>query len=146
MVAGGQPISTKPTIVDEKLWRFRLELIKEEVRELEEALETGDLIEVGDAFADIRYVLGGAEHTFGFADIMPTLFAEVHRSNMTKYCTTVEEAKDTVGKYLNDGIGVHYEKVGDVYVIYRNEDNKVLKSINYSPANLREFIHDKETV
>lgn len=61
---------------------LRLELLKEELLELEEALEAGDVVETADALADLAYVLVGAAITWGI-DIA-SVFDEVHRSNMTK--------------------------------------------------------------
>lgn len=82
-------ISTKPTTrpfaSDEEnkaLHELRLALIAEEMRELKEALETDDLVEVADAVADLLYVVVGAGLCYGIP--MEEVFAEVHRSNMTR--------------------------------------------------------------
>jgi predicted HAD superfamily Cof-like phosphohydrolase len=67
-------------------------------------------------------------------------FKEVHRSNMSKGCNTEREALDTINSYLVKGITTHHELINGTYVIYRAEDKKVMKSINYSPAELAPFI------
>ena len=43
---------------------LRIDLIREELNELEEACDKGTLVDVADA-ADILYVTYGAGHTFG---------------------------------------------------------------------------------
>lgn len=61
------------------------------------------------------------------------IFLEVHKSNMSKFCKTLKEAKDSVKEY-NDKEGddfSYYKKVGKYYVILRTSDNKVLKGLNY---------------
>jgi predicted HAD superfamily Cof-like phosphohydrolase len=62
--------------------QFRVQLLEEEVAELAEALQAGDLIETIDALCDILYVTYGAAVEAG-VDLEP-FFAEVHRSNMAK--------------------------------------------------------------
>ena len=36
-----------------------------------------------------------------------------------------------------------YKQVGDKWVVYRMSDNKVLKSINYSPVELKKMINNE---
>ncbi len=62
--------------------KLRLKLIREEVRELRDALAEGDRVAVADALADIAYVVVGSAVTWGIP--LAEVFAEVHRSNMTK--------------------------------------------------------------
>jgi predicted HAD superfamily Cof-like phosphohydrolase len=71
-----------PTLPPPETARMRLRLIREETEELAEALEEGDLVAVADAIADLLYVTVGTAVTCGI-DLRP-VFAEVHRSNMTK--------------------------------------------------------------
>ncbi len=78
----GLPVSDTPTLATPELRKLRVKLLREEVDELEEALEKGDLVEVCDTLADIKYVLDGAALTFGI-DLVGC-FIEVHKSNMTK--------------------------------------------------------------
>jgi predicted HAD superfamily Cof-like phosphohydrolase len=64
-------------------------------------------------------------------------FQAIHDNNMTKFCTTQEEAEQTVQKYTEAGrVGVHAVKKNNKYVI-RDAGGKVLKSINYKPVVLR---------
>jgi predicted HAD superfamily Cof-like phosphohydrolase len=134
------PILPEPQIPDSKRCALRVSLIAEELKELEEGIKNQDIVEVADALCDIQYVLSGAILEFGLADKFKTLFEEVQRSNMSKACVTVAEAEQTVFHYQNQGVDCHFEKEGDLYLVYRKEDRKTLKSIYYSPADLKGII------
>jgi predicted HAD superfamily Cof-like phosphohydrolase len=102
-------VNDHPTLdVPDAVKAIRCALIEEEAAEFRAALEEGDLVAVADAVADLLYVVYGAALTFGIP--AAEVFAEVHRSNMTK-----------LGE---DGLP-----------IYR-EDGKVLKGPHYSPPDL----------
>ena len=58
------------------------ELIKEELSELQEAIDNRDIKEVADALTDILYVTYGAGHAFGID--LDKCFREVQNSNMSK--------------------------------------------------------------
>lgn len=131
------PILPEPQIPDAKRCQLRVSLISEELKELEEGIHNGDIVEVADALCDIQYVLSGAILEFGLADKFKELFDEVQRSNMSKACQTAEEAEKTVEHYESQGVDCFYEKEGDLYLVFRKEDRKTLKSVNYSPADLK---------
>jgi len=80
----GQPHHETPQLgvfeSDAKLVKFRLSLITEELRELEEAMTQHDLVEAVDALGDILYVVYGAGSAFGVN--LDKAFDLVHRSNM----------------------------------------------------------------
>lgn len=135
------PILDKPTIPGENRCKLRVALIAEELKELEVAILEKDIVQVADALCDIQYVLSGAILEFGLGEKFKTLFDEVQRSNMSKACTSEEEAKATVEHYRKkDGTNCYYVQEGDKWLVYRKEDNKTLKSINYSPADLEKII------
>lgn len=131
------PVLDSPTIPSQDRCKLRVDLLTEEVKELQEAIEAKDIVEIADALCDIQYVLSGAVLEFGLGEKFKTLFEEVQRSNMSKACSNIEEAEKTVRSYLKKGIATFYEQVGDYYIVYRKSDRKILKSINYSPANLK---------
>ena len=137
------PILEKPTIPDEKRCQLRVSLIAEELKELEEAIADKDIVEIADALCDIQYVLSGAVLEFGLADKFSTLFDEVQRSNMSKACKTIEEAEETVKYYSEErNTPCFYEERDGLYLVYRTEDRKTLKSVKYSPANLKAILGD----
>ena len=108
----GQEVKTKPSFGTDKINKLRLDLIKEELSELTEAMNNKDLLEVADALTDILYVTYGAGHAFGIN--LDKCFDEVQNSNMSKL--------DTNGK-----------------PIY-NEFGKVMKGPNYFKPNLEKFL------
>lgn len=132
------PILETPQIPAADRCKLRVSLIAEELRELQEAIDNQDLVEVADALCDIQYVLSGAVLEFGLGDKFVDLFNEVQRSNMSKACNTYEEAEATVAHYARkDGTEAKIVKDGEKFLVYRIVDNKVLKSVKYSPADLR---------
>lgn len=100
---GGLTLDT-PAMPDFPTRSLRLALIREELAELEEAIDAEDIVQIADALGDLLYVVYGAALAFG-VDLEP-VFAEIHRSNMTK-------------------------RGGPV-----REDGKVLKPTTYSPPDL----------
>lgn len=134
------PILDTPQIPSKDRCDLRVSLLQEELNELKEAIANNDLVEVADALCDLQYVLSGAVLEFGLGEKFVELFDEVQRSNMSKACSTEEEALATVKNYQDKGIEVYYKKSGEKYNVYRTEDNKVLKNINYSAAQLASII------
>ena len=109
----GQEVKDKPSFSTDKINKLRLDLIKEELSELTEAMNNKDLLEVADALTDILYVTYGAGHAFGIN--LDKCFEEVQNSNMSKL--------DDNGK-----------------PIY-NEHGKVMKGPNYFKPDLTKFIN-----
>jgi predicted HAD superfamily Cof-like phosphohydrolase len=56
----GQEVKSKPSFSTDKINKLRIDLIKEELDELKEAMDNNDLLEVADALTDILYVTYGA--------------------------------------------------------------------------------------
>ena len=109
----GQDVKNKPSFSSEKINKLRIDLIKEELDELTEAMKNKDLLEVADALTDILYVTYGAGHAFGIN--LDKCFDEVQNSNMSKL--------DENGK-----------------PIY-NEFGKVMKGPNYYKPDLSKFVN-----
>ena len=109
----GQEVKTKPSFSTDKINKLRLDLIKEELEELTEAMNNKDLLEVADALTDILYVTYGAGHAFGIN--LDKCFDEVQNSNMSKL--------DENGK-----------------PIY-NDSGKVMKGPNYFKPDLSKFVN-----
>jgi len=108
----GQEVKTKPSFSTDKINKLRLDLIKEELSELTEAMNNKDLLEVADALTDILYVTYGAGHALGIN--LDKCFQEVQNSNMSKL--------DENGK-----------------PIY-NEHGKVMKGPKYFKPDLSKFV------
>jgi predicted HAD superfamily Cof-like phosphohydrolase len=108
----GQMVRTQPQFPDDKTMKLRLDLIKEELSELEEAMKTKNLKEVADALTDILYVTYGAGYAYGID--LDQCFKEVQRANMSK-----------LGK---DGKPIY------------NDQGKVMKGPNYTKPDLSKFV------
>ena len=108
----GQEVRSKASFPNDKIINLRLDLIREELLELEEAIEKKDIKEVADALTDILYVTYGAGHAFGIN--LDKCFEEVQNSNMSKLGA--------------DGKPIY------------NEHRKVMKGPSYFKPNLNKFV------
>jgi predicted HAD superfamily Cof-like phosphohydrolase len=135
------PIQPLPIIPDESRCKLRVALIAEELKEFEVAILEKDIVGVADALADIQYVLSGAILEFGLGEKFKNLFEEVQRSNMSKACDSEQDAQRTVEFYKKkDGTECYYHEEAGKWLVYRQSDNKTIKGINYSPADLEPIL------
>ena len=109
----GQEVKDKPSLSSDKINKLRIDLIKEELEELIEAMNNKDLLEVADALTDILYVTYGAGQAFGID--LDKCFEEVQNSNMSK--------------------------LGDNGKPIYNESGKVMKGPNYFKPDLSKFVN-----
>ena len=109
----GQEVKDKPSFSSDKINKLRIDLIKEELEELTEAMKNKDLLEVADALTDILYVTYGAGHAFGIN--LDKCFDEVQNSNMSKLD----------------------ENGNPIY----NDSGKVMKGPNYFKPDLSKFVN-----
>ena len=131
------PVLDEPTIPSAARCALRISLLAEELDELRAAIAERDLVEIADALCDLQYVLSGAVLEFGLGDRFRALFDEVQRSNMSKTCATPALAAATQAHYRErDGVASTVREVNGVYLVLREPDHKVLKSVAYSPADL----------
>ncbi len=84
-----------------------------------------------DGCVDLRYMLGNMIHFSGGIKEYEEYFKLITKSNFSKFCTSEEEAIESVNAYKSKGVETYYKKVNDYFVVYRSEDHKILKSINY---------------
>ena len=94
----GQEVKNKPSFSTDKINKLRLDLIKEELSELTDAMKNKDLLEVADALTDILYVTYGAGHAFGIN--LDKCFEEVQNSNMSKLGKDGKPIYNEKGKVL----------------------------------------------
>jgi predicted HAD superfamily Cof-like phosphohydrolase len=139
----GKPNNYTPVIPDEKEWMFVYNFILEELEEYKHACETGDIVEVLDALCDITYVsLGNGAMLHGLKDKVWPAYQEVQASNLSKACTSEEEAQETVRvRSAEQKEPCHYEQVGKYFIVYRTRDRKVMKNLNYFRPDLTQFLN-----
>lgn len=137
----GKPNNYNPVIPDEKEWMFVYNFILEELEEYKHACETNNIVEVLDALCDITYVsLGNGAMLHGIKDKVWPAYQEVQASNLSKACSSEEEAQETVRvRSAEQKEPCHYEQVGRYYIVYRTRDRKVMKNINYFRPDLTQF-------
>lgn len=136
------PVLETPQIPSKERCDLRINLMQEELNEIKEAIENNDFVEISDGLCDLMYVLVGSILEFGLKEKFNDLFDEVQRSNMSKACKSQQEALETLSHYKQkDGTEGRYEEVNGKYIVYRSTDNKVLKSVGYSPASLEDIIN-----
>jgi predicted HAD superfamily Cof-like phosphohydrolase len=138
----GKPNNYTPNIPEEKEWMFVYNFILEELEEYKHACETGNIVEVLDALCDITYVsLGNGAMLHGLKDKVWPAYQEVQASNLSKACSSEEDAQATVeARSKEQGEACHYEKIGSHYIVYRTRDRKVMKNINYFRPDLTQFL------
>lgn len=73
-----------PTLINERDYTLRYNLIKEENDEYLDACEKGDIVEIADALGDQLYILFGTMLKHGLHHKMEEVFDEIQRSNMSK--------------------------------------------------------------
>jgi predicted HAD superfamily Cof-like phosphohydrolase len=139
----GKPNNYNPVIPNEKEWMFVYNFILEELEEYKHACETGNIVEVLDALCDITYVsLGNGAMLHGLKNKVWPAYQEVQASNLSKACSSKEEAQETVRvRSQEQKEPCHYEKVGEYYIVYRSSDRKVMKNINYFRPDLSKFFN-----
>ena len=94
----GQEVKMKPSFSSVKINKLRIDLIKEELDELQDAMKNNDLLEVADALTDILYVTYGAGHAFGID--LDKCFEEVQNSNMSKLGENGKPIYNETGKVM----------------------------------------------
>ena len=94
----GQEVKNKAEFPNEKIVKLRYELIKEELEELNQAINDKDIKEVADALTDILYVTYGAGTAFGID--LDKCFDEVHQSNMSKLGSDGKPIYNDQGKVM----------------------------------------------
>ena len=98
---------------NEEQFKLYVNLIEEEFKELKEAIEAEDMVEILDALEDIMVVTAGAMHSMGadgeggWKEVMRTNFAKIDKET---------------GK------------------VRKREDGKVLKPLGWTPPNLTPFV------
>jgi predicted HAD superfamily Cof-like phosphohydrolase len=158
------PMNNVEDDISVEIRKLRLKLIFEELQELAEAMDVKetftklceegitkskdgnnvDKVEELDALCDIQYVLSGAVLALGHQNNFDDAFSDVHNSNMTKLCSSMEEVDQTIEYYVEKrGMSkddITYSSIGSEYIVNRKSDMKVLKNVNYKSVKLDKYV------
>jgi predicted HAD superfamily Cof-like phosphohydrolase len=110
----GLPARDEPTPVDRREADLRMKLLEEETTEVVQAIYKGDVYNLAKELADVVYVAYGTAVTYGID--LDKVFAEVHRSNMSK----LDEDGNPILR----------------------EDGKILKGPNYFEPNIEKLLEE----
>ena len=140
------PFNTFPTLgVFEECYKH-YDLMNEENTEYIEAVNIAKhvdkekgLIAIADALTDMQYVLNGMFAYHGLSHLKDRMYAEVHRSNMSKACDTSFEAEERAIDYRNSNIDCSVSEVDGKWVIIK-KDGKVLKGNKFFEPDLKSIV------
>ena len=146
----GQEKPNQPQLMTGELKKLYTDITEEETNELYSAVAANDLTEICDGIGDSLWTITqlAMMHGLNINDITRA----VYMSNMSKFCKTIEETHSTINAYLDgthpNKLGIHmatsYEQVGELYVVKRVIDGKVMKSINFKEPDFS-FIINRRT-
>ena len=123
-----------------KLW---IELLDIQMNKLEDAIKNKNMTIVGHVLENLIFKIYGLGYEFGID--LEKAFDLVHKSNMTKFCISEEQAQETVKNYIekykqnkSPYEKPTFRKSGDDkhWIVFDQVNDKILKSIYYSPVDL----------
>jgi len=159
------PVNNLNDNIDLKVRQLRINLLFEELVELAHAtgcletltnlckknqytdLDTNnvDKKEELDALVDIQYVLCGAVLSLGHHEHFDSAFEDVQTSNMSKMCNNIKEVEDTINMYIEkhnmSRDEISYKQKDSKYIVYRLDDNKILKNKYYQSVDLSKYLN-----
>jgi predicted HAD superfamily Cof-like phosphohydrolase len=161
-----QPINTLEDNIELSTRQLRIKLLFEELKELSVASDVQstfkklsqdvctensdvpdgdnvDKVEEMDALCDLQYVLSGAILSLGHQEKFDDCFQNVHDSNMSKMCKDLDEVRETIEHYKKGGVKSYSSSKGDKWIVMRKEDDKILKSVNYTKADIKSILYAK---
>src|SRR5690606_12537299 len=107
---------------------------KENLVELLNKIQTDDVWLI-----NLQLILIASAYEFTIENFK-TALDRVHESNMSKFCNDIKTAEKTQEFYKKQGIDTYIEPRNKMTVVYRKEDGKVLKSIEYHPVYLEDLV------
>lgn len=101
--------------------------------------DTKDFNEMESCLVEILTTTYNLGHSLGFH--MDNMYREVHRSNMTKLCDNMEDAKESIEFYKNQGEykSPIIKQKDEYFVIYDVDRAKILKNHKWETPKLAQF-------
>ena len=126
----------------------QIKLIEEESKELREGFETGSTVEILDACIDILYVTYGLLQKLEVTCDVDAAMKQVHTDNFKKFFSGSEYqlAEETQKYQCSKGKNARVSK--SEYCVYAvlDENNKVLKPIDFVSTDLTKFVKEEYRV
>lgn len=145
----GHPVEKAPTLPIPSLNELRFKLVIDETTEGYKATKQMDLVELADALGDMQYVIDGWFLCAGLQDYKDAIIEEIHASNLSKTCETVEEVEKSISVLSSNLPDLNwyeapftYKQVGGRYVIV-NAMGKVMKPIGYRKPDIKKVLQLK---
>ena len=130
------PTPSTPAIPNDARCKEFMTKLDTELSSFKRCIDSKNLRGIGEALSGMQHALSSAVLECGMGSLFKRLFEEVQRSNMSKACASVAEAEATCTHYrTKKKTACHFRPVGDKFVVYRDADEKVLKSVKYSQVN-----------
>ena len=119
-------------------------LITEELKETVEGLQANSVVEVLDGTVDILVVTLGLLQKLQYAGVnIDGALSAVAENNLSKFTKSEEIANLSVASYEKKGEKVYVTKFGDLYIIKRLSDDKVMKPIDFKSVELTSFVPEE---
>lgn len=116
-----------------------LMFIDRHIELFKKAIENRNLQKVAEHLTNLLQCVYDLGHEIGFN--MNAVFREIHRANMTKTCSIIEDAEASVTFYLKEGRYKNPKFVQkDSYYVIVADDGKILKNHKWQPPNIAKFI------
>lgn len=118
-------------------------LIQEELKETQEALAQEDYVEVLDGAVDLLIV------TVGLLQILKAnafdtegAIQETNQNNLSKFCTTEQQVRDTFDYYEKRGIicSLSFDDRSGLFAVKNKETGKLLKKVGFVPNDLKAYV------
>lgn len=148
--AFSNPVSVDPTPhIPGSVLQYGCDVINNEVNNLWDAADSGTIADFANALGNIQYMLDGLFLVAGLENKKDDIIEEIHRSNMSKLCTTEEEAQNTIDQIKNNTnntfasqMEYYYAKENEYWKVYRSVDNELVNSMNYAKPNINKIINN----
>jgi NTP pyrophosphatase (non-canonical NTP hydrolase) len=139
MIAHWSEVFNLPIKEDEGFPEFNrislaMKLIREELKETEEAIAFRDFTETKDGLGDLLWVVVRAMMELGITP--EEVIKSIYESNMSKADVSQEDAIITYKMYLDQDIHTYCKERNGLFITYRASDHKVLKSHKFKSPEL----------
>lgn len=135
-------ISGQYIITDKQAIENQIKLVEEETKEVREAFDAGDYLELTKETIDLLYVSIGLLSKLEVLGVdVGDAMKAVAKNNLSKFPSNEEIANKTLADFTSKGVkcNISYDEDYDVFVI-KDENQKVRKPVDYKKADISKFV------